>query len=101
MDKILIRGLRVYAYHGVKAEEKEKGQPFLLDIDMAADTRAAEIINKANQDAATIRSDAQSKIADLTSQLTALRKQTSEYYDSLKKITDAQTASMEQIKRLL
>ena len=26
---------------------------------------------------------------------------TSEYYDSLKKITDAQTASMEQIKRLL
>ena len=65
------------------------------------DERAAEIINKANQDAATIRSDAQSKIADLTSQLTALRKQTSEYYDSLKKITDAQTASMEQIKRLL
>lgn len=41
MDKILTRGLRVYAYHGVKAEEKEKGQPFLLDIDMAADTRAA------------------------------------------------------------
>ena len=54
------------------------------EIVSAADTRAAEIINKANQDAATIRSDAQSKIADLTSQLTALRKQTSEYYDSLK-----------------
>ena len=71
------------------------------EIVSAADTRAAEIINKANQDAATIRSDAQNKIADLTSQLTALRKQTSEYYDSLKKITDAQTASMEQIKRLL
>ena len=45
--------------------------------------------------------DAQSKIADLTSQLTALRKRTSGDYDSLKKITDAQTASMEQIKRLL
>ena len=57
------------------------------EIVSAADTRAAEIINKANQDAATIRSDAQSKIADLTSQLTALRKQTSEYYDSLKKIS--------------
>ena len=71
------------------------------EIVSAADTRAAEIINKANQDAASIRSDAQSKIADLTNQLTALRKQTSEYYDSLKKITDAQTASMEQIKRLL
>ena len=71
------------------------------EIVSAADTRAAEIINKANQDAASIRSDAQSKIADLTNQLTALRKQTSEYYESLKKITDAQTASMEQIKRLL
>ena len=71
------------------------------EIVSAADTRAAEIINKANQDAASIRSDAQSKIADLTNQLTALRRQTSEYYDSLKKITDAQTASMEQIKRLL
>ena len=44
---------------------------------------------------------AQTKIADLTAQLAALRKQTAEYYDSLKKITDAQTASMEQIKRLL
>ena len=68
---------------------------------LTADTRAAEIINKANQDAASIRSDAQTKIADLTAQLAALRKQTAEYYDSLKKITDAQTASMEQIKRLL
>lgn len=71
------------------------------EIVSAADTRAAEIINKANQDAASIRSDAQTKIADLTAQLAALRKQTAEYYDSLKKITDAQTASMEQIKRLL
>ena len=70
------------------------------EIVSAADTRAAEIINKANQDAASIRSDAQTKIADLTAQLAALRKQTAEYYDSLKKITDAQTASMEQIKRL-
>ena len=32
MDKIYIRGLRVYAYHGVKETEKEKGQPFELDI---------------------------------------------------------------------
>ena len=71
------------------------------EIVTAADTRAEEIINKANQDAATIRSDAQTKIADLTAQLASLRKQTAEYYDSLKKITDAQTASMEQMKKLL
>ena len=71
------------------------------EIVTAADTRAEEIINKANQDAAAIRSDAQTKIADLTAQLASLRKQTAEYYDSLKKITDAQTASMEQMKKLL
>ena len=65
------------------------------EIVTAADTRAEEIINKANQDAATIRSDAQTKIADLTAQLASLRKQTAE------KITDAQTASMEQMKKLL
>lgn len=32
MDQIIISGLRIYAYHGVHAEEKEKGQPFVLDI---------------------------------------------------------------------
>ena len=32
LDQIQIRGLRVYAYHGVKESEKEKGQPFELDI---------------------------------------------------------------------
>lgn len=39
MDKIMIRGLRVFAYHGVNAEEKEKGQPFELDITLEADLR--------------------------------------------------------------
>lgn len=32
MDKIIIQGLRIYAYHGVNPDEKEKGQPFELDI---------------------------------------------------------------------
>ena len=41
MDEILIRGLRVYAYHGVNAEEKENGQPFELDIALRADLREA------------------------------------------------------------
>lgn len=43
MDMIKIVGLRVYAYHGVKEEEKRKGQPFILDIDIKADlSRARE-----------------------------------------------------------
>jgi dihydroneopterin aldolase len=37
-DKILIRGLRVFGYHGVNLEEKEEGQDFLIDIDMNVDT---------------------------------------------------------------
>ena len=37
MDKIVIKGLRIFAYHGVNAEEKEKGQPFVLDITLYKD----------------------------------------------------------------
>lgn len=32
MDKIIIQGLRLYAYHGVNPEEKIDGQMFFLDI---------------------------------------------------------------------
>ncbi len=32
MDKIIIKDLRIYAYHGVNPEEKENGQNFVLDI---------------------------------------------------------------------
>ncbi len=41
MDKIIIKGLRVYAYHGVKEAEKEKGQPFELDVTLSLDLSAA------------------------------------------------------------
>lgn len=41
MDKIIIKGLRVYAYHGVKDAEKEKGQPFELDVTLGLDLSAA------------------------------------------------------------
>ena len=32
MDKIIVKGLRVFAYHGVNPEETEFGQNFELDI---------------------------------------------------------------------
>lgn len=41
MDKIIIKGLRVFAYHGVNPEEKENGQMFELDITMTADLSRA------------------------------------------------------------
>jgi dihydroneopterin aldolase len=33
---IEIYGLEVYAYHGVLAEERERGQPFLFDVTLVA-----------------------------------------------------------------
>lgn len=41
MDKIYIKGLRVFAYHGVNQSEKDKGQPFELDITLSVDLAAA------------------------------------------------------------
>lgn len=32
MDKIIIKGLKVFAYHGVNPEEKADGQNFMADI---------------------------------------------------------------------
>lgn len=37
MDKIYIKGLELFAYHGVNPEEKRDGQTFLLDVTLHAD----------------------------------------------------------------
>ena len=43
MDKILLRGLELFAYHGVNPEEKRDGQTFLLDVTLGVDlTRAGQ-----------------------------------------------------------
>ena len=41
MGKITVKGLKVYAYHGVNAQEKDEGQVFVLDIEAQADLRVA------------------------------------------------------------
>lgn len=41
MEKIYIKGLEIYAYHGVFPEEKEKGQLFVLDITLELDAHNA------------------------------------------------------------
>ena len=71
------------------------------EIVTAADQRAEEIVAAANKEASTIRADAQNQITDLTAKLADLRRQTSNYYDSVKKLMDAQNASLDQIKNLL
>lgn len=41
MDKIKLTGLDFYGYHGCLAEEREKGQHFLVDLTMYVDLQAA------------------------------------------------------------
>lgn len=41
MDKIHIKGLEIFAYHGVNPEEKQDGQPFILDLTLYADLSRA------------------------------------------------------------
>ncbi len=37
MDKIIIKGLEVFGYHGVNAEEKVDGQVFIVDVVLEVD----------------------------------------------------------------
>ena len=36
MDKIIVKGLEMYAFHGVYADEKSNGQMFVMDIECGA-----------------------------------------------------------------
>lgn len=37
MDKIIVKDLELYCYHGVNPEEKEDGQVFVFDIEAGVD----------------------------------------------------------------
>ena len=41
MDKIIIKGIEVFAYHGALSEENSLGQRFTIDITMKKDIRKA------------------------------------------------------------
>ncbi len=36
-DKIAVKGLEVFGYHGVNETEREQGQHFLIDLELALD----------------------------------------------------------------
>lgn len=42
MQTILVEGLKVFAYHGVTPEEKERGQDFLIDLEMELERIAVD-----------------------------------------------------------
>lgn len=41
MDKIIINGLKIHAFHGVNPEEKENGQLFEIDVVATLDANSA------------------------------------------------------------
>ncbi len=43
MEKIIIKGLKIKAYHGVNPEEKIDGQNFILDITAELDVKKAQL----------------------------------------------------------
>ena len=48
MDKILIRDLKIFAYHGVNEEEKINGQNFVFDIDLFVNMTKARYSDDVN-----------------------------------------------------
>jgi len=41
MDKIILNGMRFFAYHGVTAAERAQGQEFIVDVEIIADIKEA------------------------------------------------------------
>ena len=49
MDKIVLKGLHFYGYHGVFPEETRKGQPFSVDVTLEFDASRAEETDSINE----------------------------------------------------
>jgi len=75
LDKIIIKGLRVFAYHGVNPEEKRDGQTFELDI-----TLYASLLRAGRTD------DLNDTISYAKATKTALRVMNEAKYDLLEKV---------------
>ncbi len=41
MDKIILKNMRFFAYHGVLPEEQKNGQEFFIDVEMHTDVKDA------------------------------------------------------------
>lgn len=41
MDRIIMRNMKFFGYHGVLPEEREKGQNFIIDIEMLVELKNA------------------------------------------------------------
>jgi dihydroneopterin aldolase len=41
IDKIVVTGLRVFGHHGITEDERDRGQDFLVDVEISADLSRA------------------------------------------------------------
>ncbi|BDU50982.1 dihydroneopterin aldolase [Haliovirga abyssi] len=48
MDKIIIKNMRLYGYHGVLEEEKRIGQKFFVDLEIYLDLEKASMSDNLN-----------------------------------------------------
>jgi len=48
MDKIILKNLVFYAYHGVLSEENKLGQKFILDVTLLCDIKKAGFLDDVN-----------------------------------------------------
>jgi dihydroneopterin aldolase len=39
VDRILLKDMAFYGFHGVRPEERERGQPFFVDVEVVCDLR--------------------------------------------------------------
>ena len=71
MDKIIVKGLKLFCYHGVNPEEKEDGQNFIFDIEASVDLSEPCVTDNVDDTVSyakiikTVRSVAQSEKNDL------------------------------------
>jgi dihydroneopterin aldolase len=47
MDKIIIKGMKVFGYHGTKPEEQSNGQDFIIDVEIKLDLKKAGLSDNA------------------------------------------------------
>ena len=43
IDELTVTGIECFGYHGVFDHEKREGQPFVVDLTLGLDTRAAAL----------------------------------------------------------
>ena len=83
MDKIIIKGLKVHAYHGVNKEEKENGQLFIVNAELSTSLKNAALTDNVRD---TISYSAASKLIVKT-----VRERS---YDLLETVADRITLSL-------